>query len=395
MGTGDVRRTGENRTWTAQPAEQTDQSPHRDRRESRPDGKSASNGKFVNTLLAVLTPQDRLALSEVIAAQIVRTKMVRTTIHSIADQFSASLSKAGFDPGEVDGFSIPTDREVRRAALALLLDLDGIVGALQAKRPILIHTLDSRPFWISDNPVVLHNTFPYGQRGLSSPGVEIYFPISCELVLGFFCPSIEQKIRELLVLEHPQLDREKYSQIYQGFQDGDSVSLGSETLPFLNSLQVLYSSRFIYGPDDNFEYACEILKHQPEARAMQTSVSVDGMGQGSPRRPKMPSGLWVVIYGGRSHHLIKVESWDENSEFLDFKTCDLLTLRAIFEDQPLEQAMLFEDGWERRGMCKVRIEVVEPGVLSRLLISHRDEALNQILRSGRERPPTRALSRPA
>jgi hypothetical protein len=51
MGTGDVRRTGENRTWTAQPAEQTDQSPHRDRRESRPDGESASNGKFVNTLL--------------------------------------------------------------------------------------------------------------------------------------------------------------------------------------------------------------------------------------------------------------------------------------------------------------------------------------------------------
>jgi hypothetical protein len=55
MGTGDVRRTGENRTWTAQPAEQTDQSPHRDRRESRPNGEYASNGKFVNTLLDHLT----------------------------------------------------------------------------------------------------------------------------------------------------------------------------------------------------------------------------------------------------------------------------------------------------------------------------------------------------
>ena len=53
MGIGDVRRTGENRTWTAHPAEQTDPSPHRDQRESRRDGESASNGEFVNTLLDI------------------------------------------------------------------------------------------------------------------------------------------------------------------------------------------------------------------------------------------------------------------------------------------------------------------------------------------------------
>ncbi len=51
MGIGDVRRTGENRPWTAHPADQTDPSPHRDRRESRRDGESASHGEFVNTLL--------------------------------------------------------------------------------------------------------------------------------------------------------------------------------------------------------------------------------------------------------------------------------------------------------------------------------------------------------
>ena len=343
-----------------------------------------------NRSLALLTPQDRVALSEVIAAQIVRTKMLRTTIHSIAEQLSTSLGKAGFDPGKVDGFAIPTEQEVRQAALASLRDLGGIIGALQTKRPILIHTLDSRPFWISDNPVVMHNTFPYGERALSSPGIEIYFPISCELVLGFFCPSIEQRMRELLALEHPQFDKEKYTKIYQGFQDGNSVSLGSNTLSFLNSLQVLYSSRFIYGPNNDFEYACEILKRHPEARDKQTLVSIGSIGEGLPRRQRMPSGLWVVIYGGRSHHLIKVESWDENSEFLDFKTCDLLILRAILEDQPLEQATLFEDGWERRGMRKVRIEVMEPSASSRVRISHSDEALNQIMRSERKRHPTGA-----
>src|SRR6266498_1607502 len=78
-----------------------------------------------NRSLAVLTPHDRVALSEVIAAQILRTKMVRTTMRSVADQVSFSLRDAGFDPRDVDGFSIPTDQEVRRAALlALLLDRD-------------------------------------------------------------------------------------------------------------------------------------------------------------------------------------------------------------------------------------------------------------------------------
>ena len=51
MGPGDVREAGENRTWTAHPADQTDQSPHRDLREYSRDGESASTGEFVNSLL--------------------------------------------------------------------------------------------------------------------------------------------------------------------------------------------------------------------------------------------------------------------------------------------------------------------------------------------------------
>ena len=340
--------------------------------------------------LAVLIPQDRAALSEVVAAQIVRTKLLRTTIRSIAEQLSRSLREAGFDPREVDGFSIPTDQETRRAALASFLDLRRIVAALQEKRPILIHGSDSTLFWTSDNPVVLHNSFPYGEQGLNSPGIEIYFPISSELVLGFFCPSIEHKIRQLLALGHPDLNREKYTKIYKALQGGDSVPAESDTSLFLNSLQVLRSSRFLYAPSDDFEQARKLLDRHPEAQDVQSSVSVGSMGQGPPPRPRMPPGLWVVFYGRRSPHIIKVDTWDEDSEFLDFQTRDPLTLRAILNDQPLEQAVLFQDGHERRGMREVRIEVMKESVPIRVCISHRDEALNQILRSvGMDRPTNR------
>ena len=52
MGTGNVRRAGGHRTWTAHPAEQTDPAPHRNLHEYSRDGESASTGEFVNSLLA-------------------------------------------------------------------------------------------------------------------------------------------------------------------------------------------------------------------------------------------------------------------------------------------------------------------------------------------------------
>ena len=231
--------------------------------------------------------------------------------------------------------------------------------------------------------MVLHNTFPYGDRGLNAPGIEIYFPISSELVLGFLCPSIELKIQQALSLEYTGIDRQKYSEIYRGLQDGDSVSLGPETVSFLNSLQVLCSSRFLYTPSDDFELAREILQRQPEARDIQSLISVGRLGQGPPSRSNMSPGLWVVFYGGRSHHMVAVDDWDENSDFLEFETRDLATLQVILDDQPLRQAVLFEDGSERRSMREVQIEVLREGPSFRVRVTHRDEILNQLLRSVR------------
>jgi len=311
--------------------------------------------------------------------------MARTTMRSIAEQLLDGLRGVGIDPGEVDGLSIPTDQEVKRAALAAFLDLRPIVDAIQEKRPILIHSSSSQVFWISDNPVVLHNTFPYGERALNAPGIEIYFPISSELVLGFFCPSIEIKIQQLLSLDRSSIDRQKYLDIYRGLQSGDAVSLGPETVPFLNALQGLHSSRFLYAPSNEFEHAREILRRQPEVRNVQTLVSAGRMGQGPPPHPNMPPGLWVVFYGGRSHHMIAVDCWDESADFLEFETHDLATLQAILVDQPLKQAVLFQDGAERRGMREIQIEILRESAPFHIRVTHRDEILNQLLRSARGR----------
>src|ERR1051325_8255610 len=177
---------------------------------------------LTNNSLAQLTARERITLCEVVAAQIIRTKMARTTSRSIVEQLSQSLKEAGIDPCNVAGFSSPTEQEIRRAALASFLDLQGIIKSLQEKRPILIRNTESKVFWCSDNPVVFHNSFPYGERGLSASGIEIYFPISSYLVVGFFCPSIEWKIRKLLTRENPGVDRQKYEDISRGLQEGNA-----------------------------------------------------------------------------------------------------------------------------------------------------------------------------
>ena len=81
--------------------------------------------------------------------------------------------------------------------------------------------------------------------------------------------------------------------------------------------------------------------------------------------------------------MIGVDKWDEISDFLDFETCDVAALQAIVDDQPLKQAVLFQDGFERRGMREVQIEVLQNSVPFHVRIKHRDESLNQLIQSVR------------
>jgi hypothetical protein len=83
--------------------------------------------------------------------------------------------------------------------------------------------------------------------------------------------------------------------------------------------------------------------------------------------------------------MVAVDCWDESADFLEFKTRDLATLQAILADQPLKQAVLFQDGAERRGMHEVQIEVLRKSVPFHIRVTHRDETLNQLLRSVRVR----------
>ncbi len=50
-----------------------------------------------------------------------------------------------------------------------------------------------RAFYVGDNPVARHNRFdfaPYGKLGFALKGIQVYLPLSSELTLCAYCPSI-------------------------------------------------------------------------------------------------------------------------------------------------------------------------------------------------------------
>ena len=223
-----------------------------------------------------LNEHKRIWLSGFTALQLVRTKafsersqdMMRQITHVVTQVSGGKLSKKirkqlGLDaPGSEHEKTLATILGLVRSAVDKLLD----------KTLVLYRSDGSSPFWIGDSPVAMHNTINPGDGlrstlGLGVPGIEIYLPISSELVLAHMCPSIavaytavDEEARRLGFIQ-------AYARPYlQALENGSAILLSKAHVQFQNSLQVGYAERFVYSPIDNFEDARKILAENPKLR---------------------------------------------------------------------------------------------------------------------------------
>lgn len=133
---------------------------------------------------------------------------------------------------------------------------------------VLFETTVKNPFYISDNPLTLHNEVdhgPYGNIGLAVRGIEIYLPISTTLCLGLLCPSIAEEfqkayenIRQLdqvapgladTIMNKPEAARA----FCEGLVNRTPIQVIEDNVMMMNSLQVMYSSRFVYCETGSFD----------------------------------------------------------------------------------------------------------------------------------------------
>lgn len=144
------------------------------------------------------------------------------------------------------------------------------MGAFESTEPL--------KYYISDNPVTLHNQNDYGligNLGLGVIGIEIYFPLSPNYSLGIYDESNQQIIKasykEVRNLKSHNLksrgmdkkQKQLIKDLMHGLQAGKVVKSIKENVEFHNSMQVKFSSRFVYSTNGNFGLAQDIIKANP------------------------------------------------------------------------------------------------------------------------------------
>ncbi len=226
-----------------------------------------------------------------VATQYLRTKQFRNILINFSEALTEKLRALGQGAEKIKGFKSLNDNSTKAESLFFSAkNIHEIVNIISNKNVLLLKTRNIDPFYISDNPVILHNDNdlrPYGNLGLASPGIQIYIPLSHKLILGFWCPSLHEEFKnnqskvnevfEDLVRNrdlNPFFDRQKcaegidttekvISQMDSYFQ-GKPMPCDSENVKFFNSGQVIFSARYVYSRENNFDLVRKMIADNPK-----------------------------------------------------------------------------------------------------------------------------------
>ena len=275
-----------------------------------------------------------------VATQLLRTRLQRTSFTTLAAQLNAVSEGLGIERFEF------SDTDARLAHLQHLLGIQELADELTKKDIVLLHSANGG-LWISDNPVVLQNTFPYGRVGVAAPGIEIYFPIGPKRCLALYCKSIEEQIRESLDPDHPRptLSQRLYQDLLRGIDQGVTVSISAEFVAFLNELQIGKSSRFLYSARSDFDFANRILQGRPSLGTVTSLVKLGKLGAAAPPFRDMPA-TFLLLESGHTHHLLPVIDRSEQcgNGSIAVTILDELKFRTINASNVFDSATLIVDG---------------------------------------------------
>ena len=238
-------------------------------------------GKIRKLLLAqnlnVLSAEDRVVVALFVSIQMVRVPHVVDIMHELTETIRGKW-------GEMDGMpSKGESREKARAAMVQnLSDAVTFIPEFLNKDWVLLKPSDGSVFFISDNPVVMHNSVKNlwrGSLGLSVKGIEVYFPLSPDTTLAFFCKSLSDgcrvakaqyeavKASGLIMPENISTGIVTISNILRAVDTGAFIQRSKDVTDFMNGLQVWHAVRFLFSNSSNFELAKEAIRHDSQLKS--------------------------------------------------------------------------------------------------------------------------------
>ena len=222
----------------------------------------------------------KLKLAYFILIQLIRTKEVRNRpIDGINSLKSYMSNKHDLKDSEIKKFNQLLNKdEIKEAHLDFIQDdnLDLLEGIF-CKKWILLKNQTSMNFWTSDNPVVKYN--PYGNLGLIIDGIQLFFPLSPKFSLCILDPVCYSNFKEY-----------KEFDILDGFNNIKKAGLSKITdindVKFVNSLQIKYSTEYVFSCENEFEengkikqWICDVIEessNESKVKTEEVKTNLDG-----------------------------------------------------------------------------------------------------------------------
>lgn len=234
-----------------------------------------------------VTPEQKANLSVFVAFQMLRTRSQRDQFVQLEQQLAEKFATTGDKIEQIEGFTPLTPETLTHQHIQFMKEAFGDFAQIIASKDFLLMAAPKgRTFYLSDNPVTLHNSEPtdgfLGNMGLQCRGIEIYLPLSAKLMLAAWCPSILAGVRERRAEQrrmlasavlspamnradaNPQLLEQlkqlhsmgnAASELLASFEAGTPVAVSEENMDFQNSLQVGQAREHIVCQQADFELA--------------------------------------------------------------------------------------------------------------------------------------------
>jgi hypothetical protein len=330
--------------------------------------------------LSWFTADDRPALIDLFATQILRTHFARTTPRHLAGQIRDLVSTFGYDPDQDPRMAMPDEAILRLGAVRSFLERQSIARSMLRLIPALFEAPTGHQFILSDDPVAMANPFPYGELGLDSFGVMALLPIAPGLAVTLVCPTIIDRYEAIDRAEMEDGQRARMEHYREGFRTGAPIMIEAEELIGWNRRQVARSARYLYASADDFNFAREMLEKQPALRKVESRISLGAMGEPPAPKARMPRGLHLVVTGKADHCMLALSEVDAAGEGLTAKTTDLTLLELVAQDPGDIRVELFDDGRPRQMMSAATIERLGEPEQGWFRVVHRDPSLRKLMR---------------
>ncbi len=247
------------------------------------EGHAKSVIKFVldADTLATLADEQRRILASFLSVQLTRTKTFREEWNAFPRMLRERLTRDGDKVASgsqaEELIRDPTENEAKEQTARIIFDAPATYASYFLDKDwVLAATTRKHPFLLSDNPLTRQNMIdrPHrGNLGLKTPGIEIYFPLSPTRALAMWCPTLTELVHRGALSAMVSTaagvaasDPEGVVAMSESLLNGTPVQYAVENVENFNSLQVIWSERYVFSHANDFHLAKAMLGEHPNLK---------------------------------------------------------------------------------------------------------------------------------